>query len=60
VLIGTKGEGPFEVCDEQLGADEIAVIQRELLTQLSEQNLHAASSSADTDEPAGTTEPQDE
>jgi hypothetical protein len=60
VLIGTKGEGPFEVRDEQLSADEIAGIQRELLSQRSEQNLHAASSSADTDEPAGTTEPQDE
>lgn len=33
VLIGTKGEGPFEVRDEQLDADEIAGIQRALLEQ---------------------------
>lgn len=39
ILIGTKGEGPFEVRDEQLSADEIAAVQRELLSQLSEQNL---------------------
>jgi hypothetical protein len=60
VLIGTKGEGPFEVRDEQLSADEIAVIQRELLTQLSEQKLHAPSSSADPVEPAETTDLRDE
>lgn len=42
VLIGTKGEGPFEVRDEQLDADEIAAVQRELLAQLSEENLHIA------------------
>ncbi|MGC1274258.1 MAG: hypothetical protein WBC44_11170 [Planctomycetaceae bacterium] len=34
VLIGTKGEGPFEVRDEQLDADEIAEIQRALLAQI--------------------------
>ena len=41
VLIGTKGEGPFEVRDEQLDPDEIAVIQRELVTQLAEQHVQA-------------------
>lgn len=53
VLIGTKGEGPFEVRDEQLDADEIAAVQRELLAQLSEQNLHIAAVAAepiDTDD----------
>ena len=31
IIVGTKGEGPFEVRDEQLGPEEIAAIQRELM-----------------------------
>jgi len=34
ILVGTKGEGPFEVRDERLGPEEIAAIQRELLAQI--------------------------
>ena len=30
ILVGTKGEGPFEVRDEKLGPEEIAAVQREL------------------------------
>lgn len=37
ILVGTKGEGPFEVRDEQLDSDEIAAVQRELLTLENEQ-----------------------
>ena len=51
VLIGAKGEGPYEIRDEQLDADEIAAIQRELLSQLSEQNLQMAPDSAEPFEP---------
>ncbi|MBA3312078.1 MAG: hypothetical protein M3552_06885 [Planctomycetota bacterium] len=36
ILVGTKGEGPFEVRDEKLDAEEIATIQRELIAQLAE------------------------
>jgi len=48
VLVGTKGEGPFEVRDEQLDVDEIAAVQRELLNQLSEQHLQVEAASTDT------------
>ncbi len=51
LLVGTKGEGPFEVRDEQLDADEIAAIQQELLSQLSEQNLQVATTSTEAIEP---------
>ena len=34
ILVGTKGEGPFEVRDERLGPDEIGAVQRELLAQI--------------------------
>ncbi len=34
VLVGTKGEGPFEVRDEKLPPDEIAAVQRELTAAL--------------------------
>lgn len=43
VLIGTKGEGPFEVRDEQLDAEEIASVEEQLL----------ASMAARTDEMSG-------
>lgn len=39
LLVGTKGEGPFEVRDEQLGPEEIAAIQRELATAEIEQRI---------------------
>ena len=39
LLVGTKGEGPFEVRDEQLGPEEIAAIQRELATAEIEQKI---------------------
>lgn len=35
ILVGTKGEGPFEVRDEKLDSDEIAAVQKELIAQLS-------------------------
>ena len=34
VLIGSKGEGPFEVRDEQLDPEEIAGVQQELLAAM--------------------------
>ncbi len=36
VLIGTKGEGPFEVRDEQLDAEEIASVEEQLLASMAE------------------------
>jgi hypothetical protein len=33
ILVGTKGEGPFEVRDERLGPEEIAAVQRELVAE---------------------------
>lgn len=38
ILVGTKGEGPFEVRDERLSPDEIAAVQRELMTQAEAQS----------------------
>ena len=37
VLVGTKGEGPFEVRDERLGPEEIAAVQQELLAQIADE-----------------------
>ncbi len=36
-LIGSRGEGPFDVCDQQLPEDEVKALQAELNQQLSEQ-----------------------
>jgi hypothetical protein len=33
IVVGTKGEGPFEVRDERLGPEEIAAVQKELLAE---------------------------
>lgn len=41
ILVGTKGEGPFEVRDEKLDANEIAAVQRELITQLTTDEARA-------------------
>jgi hypothetical protein len=43
ILVGTKGEGPFEVRDEKLDPQQIAEVQRELLAQLSSGESQSAS-----------------
>ncbi|HEX6985945.1 MAG TPA: hypothetical protein VF170_11240 [Planctomycetaceae bacterium] len=47
ILVGTKGEGPFEVRDERLGPDEIAAIQKELLAQIAAEAAAAVEAPAE-------------
>lgn len=42
VLIGTKGEGPFDVRDERLAPEEIAAVQQELLAQIAAEKAQQA------------------
>ncbi len=42
IFLGQRGEGPFEVLDQQLSADEVNALQQELQTQLLPQWEQAA------------------
>ena len=42
VFLGSRGEGPYEVVDQQLTADEMSVLEAEMKAQLQSQREQVA------------------
>ncbi len=47
ILVGSKGEGPYEVRDERLNPEEIAAVQKDLLAQIAAEALREGSAPAE-------------